>query len=121
MHYGEKTGGRKKGTLDKVATKASEKRRIEKMIKELIPDALDITAHTMLMMVYRDPKVDLTARIRAAVGALPYELPKMPQLILPVDPDPLFPMPGKGNGKDDDLEGHPLREGLLAAEAAGNA
>jgi hypothetical protein len=45
-------------------------------IGEVIPDAFAGDAHTFLVAVYKDPRVDPLARKDAAKAALPYEKPR---------------------------------------------
>ena len=52
----------------------------------------------------------------AAKASLPYEKAKLLPMAVPMAEVPLIPRPGYPG----DISNHPLREGLLAAEAAGN-
>ena len=52
----------------------------------------------------------------AAKASLPYEKAKLLPMAAPMAEAPLIPRPGYPG----DISNHPLREGLLAPEAAGN-
>lgn len=71
---GKKTGGRKKGTRNKLSMAqiaATEKAAAK--IEAAIPRAFKGDAHALLMCVYKDTTNELAIRIDAAKGALPFE------------------------------------------------
>lgn len=76
-----KTGnprGRPKGARNK-RTEAVEERMREaaERLGDVIPEAFQGDAHTLLMAVYKDPAHDWPLRIEAAKAAIGYEKPKL--------------------------------------------
>jgi hypothetical protein len=73
-----KTGGRKKGTPNRMTLKRQERiRRVIADIGKLIPNAFKGDGHAFLVAVYKDPRVTLSERIDAAKAAAVYEKPRL--------------------------------------------
>lgn len=47
------------------------------IIEDVLPEAFKGDAHAFLMTVYKDERLTLKERLAAAIGALPYEKPKL--------------------------------------------
>lgn len=75
---GLKTGGRQKGVPNKnTIAKSQATAETAAIIEEAIPGAFEGNAHALLAATYKDPKIDLHSRIKAASAALPYEEPRL--------------------------------------------
>lgn len=73
-----KTGGRKKGTPNKVTAERS--RRIAEAaatIEGSLPNAFKGDAHAYLMTVYKNEELPIDVRLDAAKAAISYEKPKL--------------------------------------------
>ena len=108
---GERRGGRKLGTPNRRTIALEE---AIKAVLATLPSA-EADAHILMQAIYRNPEMDLRTRMDAAKASLPYEKAKLLP-VAAVAEVPLIPR----NEDPDDISNHPLRDGLLAAEAAGN-
>jgi hypothetical protein len=78
MAQGRKTGGRQKGSVNKRTRDQQEAiERASEAIAAAIPGAFEGDAHALLMMVYKDPSLDLDTRIDAAGKAIRFEKPML--------------------------------------------
>lgn len=78
MALGRKTGGRKKGTLNKRTQQSRVAlKRAEAILREKIPGLFEGDAHAFLMAVYKNPNLDTRTRLEAARVAVSYEKPAL--------------------------------------------
>jgi hypothetical protein len=79
MAKGKKTGGRKKGTPNRMtqAREAAVEEVREQIDAVLGPAAFDGDAHALLMAIYKDSTQSMVLRLDAAKGAIGYEKPKL--------------------------------------------
>lgn len=79
MAKGRKTGGRKKGTPNRLtqAREAAVEDLKEQIESVLGPSAFDGDAHALLMSIYKDATQSIVVRLDAARAAIGYEKPKL--------------------------------------------
>lgn len=79
MAKGKKTGGRKKGTPNRItqAREAAVEEAKEHIESVLGPAAFDGDAHALLMSIYKDTEQAMVIRLDAARAAIGYEKPKL--------------------------------------------
>jgi len=75
---GERRGGRKRGSPNKTtqARQAAMQKAAERLAGA-VPDAFDGDAHSLLVMLYKDPTQPTHVRLDAARAALPFEKPRL--------------------------------------------
>lgn len=74
--------GRPKGRPKGAKSKRTKEREVlvakaAEAIEDALPEAFKGDAHAYLMTIYKDTSMPLQARMAAAVGALPYEKPRL--------------------------------------------
>jgi len=73
-----KTGGRIAGTRNKKTAEAlAAQTELAAKLAAVLPGAFDGDAHALLIATYKDPAQPMELRIKAALGALPYEKPRL--------------------------------------------
>jgi hypothetical protein len=78
MAIGVKTGGRKKGTPNRVTRARQEAlARVEKLLAQAMGECFTADAHALLVAIYKDPSQPLIMRLDAAKAAIGYEKPKL--------------------------------------------
>lgn len=87
MAKGRKTGGRKKGTQNRI-TQAREVavEEFKEQIEEVLgPSAFTGDAHALLMSIYKDATQSVVIRLDAARAAIGYEKPKLSSIDAKLD------------------------------------
>jgi hypothetical protein len=78
MAIGVKTGGRKKGTPNRITRARREALlRVEEQLAQTMGEAFTADAHALLVAIYKDPSQPLIMRLDAAKAAIGYEKPKL--------------------------------------------
>jgi len=87
MAKGKKTGGRKKGTPNRI-TQAREAavEEVKEQIEEVLgPAAFTGDAHALLMAIYKDTTQSIVVRLDAARAAIGFEKPKLSSIDAKLD------------------------------------